>query len=244
MPADQGIERCREVFDRAQGDKKAMASAQFSQALLEAGLGRFEEAEELFSRARALLEEVALPVWIAGPLTQCLGWALLLQGDPAGAERELRAGHATLSAIGEVTLLSSVAGMLAEAIYAQGRDDEAQTLTSVSEELAGAEDVITHVLWRSVRAKVLARKGRIEDALLLARESATLVEATDSLLLRWHTMMSQAEVFAAAGRTADAQTALSAAIDAAERKQNLVGARLAREALDALYATRPQPRTT
>jgi hypothetical protein len=37
--------------------------------------------------------------------------------------------------------------------------------------------------------------------------------------------------------------ALQAAIDTAERTQNLVGARRAREALEAVYATRPQPRT-
>jgi tetratricopeptide (TPR) repeat protein len=233
MPAEQGIERCREVFARAQGDKKAMASALFSQALLEAGLGRFDEARELFGRARALLEEVALPVWIAGPLTQCLGWALLLEGDPAAAERELRAGHDTLAAIGEVTLLSSVAGMLAEAIHAQGRHDEAETFTSVSEELAGADDLYTHVLWRSVRAKVLARKGRLEEAVALAREAITLVQGTDSLHLRWHAFMSQAEVLRRAGRAQDADGAIRAAISAAEQKGNLVAARLGREALGA-----------
>jgi tetratricopeptide (TPR) repeat protein len=244
IPAEEGIRRCREVFERAQGDKKAMASALFSQGLLEAGVGRFAEARDLFGRARALLEEVALPVWIAGPLTQCLGWALLLEGDLVGAERELRRGHETLSAIGEVPLLSTVAGLLAEAIHAQGRYEEAEAFTRVSEELAGAEDVYTHVLWRSVRAKALARRGRLDEAMALARESVTLVQATDSLHLRWHALMSQAEVLGAAGRPAEARAALHEAIDAAERKQNLVGARLARAALEALYATRPQPRTT
>ena len=42
--------------------------------------------------ARALLEEVALPVWAAGPLAQEAGWIELLAGDPAAAERELRRG--------------------------------------------------------------------------------------------------------------------------------------------------------
>ena len=55
--------------------------------------------------------------------------------------------------------LSTVAGILAEAVYAQGRYDEAMRFTRISEELAGAEDVYSHVLWRSVRAKVLARRG-------------------------------------------------------------------------------------
>jgi class 3 adenylate cyclase/tetratricopeptide (TPR) repeat protein len=233
-PAQQGIMRCREVFDRAQGDKKAMSSALFHQAGFEAGLGHFDEARELFERARALLEEVALRVWMAGPLAQAAGWAALLEGDPATAERQLRRGYETLSAIGEVSLLSTVAGMLAEAIYAQGRYEEAEPLTRISEEAAGAEDVYTHVLWRSVRAKVLARGGEMTEALRLTRDSAALVETTDSLHLRWHTLMSEAEVLRLAGRIGEAEAALHEAVRAAELKGNLVGARLGREALKGL----------
>jgi class 3 adenylate cyclase/tetratricopeptide (TPR) repeat protein len=239
--SEQGIRRCREVFDQAQGDKKAMSSALFSQALLEAGLGHFEQASELFGRARALLEEVALPVWIAGPLTQCIGWAELLEGNPAAAERELRRGYETLTTIGEVTLLSTVAGMLAEAIYAQGRYQEAECFTQISEESAGAEDVYTHVLWRSVRAKVLAQQGKTSEALQLACESATLVEATDSLHLRWHTLMSQAEVLRLAGRIPEAEAPLHGAIDAAEQKGNIVAVRLSREALRGLLGPPGDP---
>jgi class 3 adenylate cyclase/tetratricopeptide (TPR) repeat protein len=233
-PAGQGIRRCREVYEQAQGDRKAMSSALFSQAGLEAGLGRFDDARELYGRARALLEEVALPVWTAGPLAQSVGWAELLEGRPAAAERELRRGYETLKAIGEVTLLSSVAGILAEAIHVQGRDEEAERFTEISEQSAGAEDVYTHVLWRSVRAKVFARRGRMADALRLADESVALVQATDCLPLRWHALMSQAEVLRLAGRATQAEAALQEAIAVAEQKGNLVGARLGREALQAL----------
>jgi class 3 adenylate cyclase/tetratricopeptide (TPR) repeat protein len=238
-PSEEGIRRCREVFDRAQGDRKAMATALFGQGGLEANLGRFDQARELFERSRALLEEVALPVWLAGGMTQAIGWALLLEGKPAAAEQELRRGCETLTEIGEVSLLSTVAGILAEAIYAQGRYDEAAHFTRISEESAGAEDVYSQLLWRSVRAKCLARQGKTTEALGLARESGTLVESTDSLDLRLHALMSHAEVFRAAGRTAEAETALRSAIRAAEQKQNLIGGRLAREALQALVAPSP-----
>jgi class 3 adenylate cyclase/tetratricopeptide (TPR) repeat protein len=240
-PAQDGIRRCREVFDRAQGDRKAMSTALFGQAGLEANLGRFDEATELFGRARALLEEVALPVWLAGGLAQALGWALLLEGKPAVAEEELRRSYETLTAIGEVSFLSTVAGILAEAIYAQGRYDEAAHFTRISEESAGAEDVYSQVLWRSVRAKCLARQGKTSEALGLARESVPLVESTDALDLRLHALMSRAEVFRIAGRTAEAETALREGIRAAEQKQNLVGARLARETLQALLDPSPAP---
>jgi tetratricopeptide (TPR) repeat protein len=235
-PAEQGIARCREVFEQAQGDRKAMASALFSQAFLEAGLGRFVAARELFGRARALLEEVALPVWMAGPLTQAVGLAELLAGNPDAAERELRAGYETLRAIGEVTLMSTVAGILADAICAQGRYEEAEQYTRVSEESAAVEDVYTQVLWRSVRAKVLAHQGDLAQALGLAREALDRDVSTDSAHLRWHTLMSAAEVLSLAGRSDEAKTALDEAVRVAEHKGNLVGARRAREALEDLPA--------
>jgi tetratricopeptide (TPR) repeat protein len=235
-PAEQGIARCREVFEQAQGDRKVMASALFSRAFLEAGLGRFVEARELFGRARALLEEVALPVWMAGPLTQAVGLAELLAGNPDAAERELRAGYETLRAIGEVTLMSTVAGILADAICAQGRYEEAEQYTRVSEESAAVEDVYTQVLWRSVRAKVLAHQGDLAQALGLAREALDRDVSTDSAHLRWHTLMSAAEVLSLAGRSDEAKTALDEAVRVAEHKGNLVGARRAREALEDLPA--------
>ena len=230
-PADEGIRRCRAIFDQAQGDRKAMSTALFCQAGLEADLGHFGQATELFQRARALLEEVALPVWLAGGLTQALGWALLFEGKPAVAERELRRGYESLTAIGEVTFLSTVAGILAEAIFAQGRYDEAEGFTRISEESAGAEDIYSQLLWRSVRAKCLARQGNTSDALGLLGECVPLIEATDSLDLRWQALMSRAEVLRLAGRDADAGTAVQQAIRAAEQKGNLVAARLSREAL-------------
>jgi class 3 adenylate cyclase/tetratricopeptide (TPR) repeat protein len=230
-PANDGIRRCRELFDLAQGDRKAMSTALFCQAGLEADIGHFDDATALFGRARALLEEVALPVWLAGGLTQALGWALLFEGKAAAAEHELRGGYETLMAIGEVTFLSTVAGILAEAIYAQDRYDEAESFTRISEESAGAEDVYSQLLWRSVRSKCLARQGKMSQALALASECVPLVEATDSLDLRWHALMSRAEVLRLAGQAEQAETAVHEAIHAAERKGNLVAARLSREAL-------------
>jgi ATP/maltotriose-dependent transcriptional regulator MalT len=128
-----------------------------------------------------MLEEVALPVWAAGALSQAVSRALLLEGEPGLAEQELRRGYETLQATGEVTFLSTVAGILAEAIYAQGRYDEADGFTRIGEESAGAEDMYSQVLWRSVRAKCLAREGHTTEALALARESVDLVESTDAL---------------------------------------------------------------
>jgi class 3 adenylate cyclase/tetratricopeptide (TPR) repeat protein len=230
-PAEEGIRRCRELFERAQGDTKAMSTALFAEGGMTASLGRFDEATELFGRSRALMEEVALLVWRAGALTQAVGWALLMDGRPADAEAELRSSYETLKEIGEVSFLSTVAAILAEAVLAQGRPDEAEELTRISEEAAGAEDVYSQVVWRSVRAKCMARRGATAEALDLAREAVTLVTGTDALDLQWHALMGQAEVLRLAGRVAEAEVALQQAAAVAERKGNVVAARLSREAL-------------
>jgi class 3 adenylate cyclase/tetratricopeptide (TPR) repeat protein len=240
-PAEEALRRCRETFAEAQGDRKAMSCALFSQAGLEALLGRFDEARELSARARALLEEVALPAWIAGPLAHTVGWTELLAQDPPAAERELRRAFEVLTMIGELAFLSTTAAILAEALYAQGRYDEAEHFTKVSEESAGAEDTYSQVLWRSSRAKVLARQGEVTDALRLIGEAAAIVESTDCLQLRWHTLMSQAETMRLAGRFEQARDALEAAIRVAERKQILVGVRMAREVLREIGDVRAAP---
>ena len=54
---------------------------------------------------------------------------------------------------------------------------------------------------------------------------------TAALDLHWHALLSQAEVLRLADRTADADGALHQATEIAERKGNLVAARLSRESL-------------
>jgi class 3 adenylate cyclase/tetratricopeptide (TPR) repeat protein len=226
-PAAEALERCQSVIERARGDKKVLSTALFVQAELKAGLGRFDEALELIARSKALLDELALTVWIAGPLTQFAGWVDLWRGDPAAAERQLRWGHEALSEIKEMAWLPTVDGILAEAIYAQGRLDEANDLAVMIAQSAGSEDVYSQLLWRGVRAKVLAVRGSVDDAERLARESVTLVDGTDFLHGHWYAWMTLGEVLQRAGRADEGQIAVSNAIKAAEEKGHLVRARLA-----------------
>ncbi|MGH2572037.1 MAG: ATP-binding protein [Actinomycetota bacterium] len=233
-PVREGLRRCQDLIERAQGDKKPISSGLFISAAFEAMLGNFEEARALIAQARALLEELALPVWIAGPLAQVTGWVELLGDDAGAAERELRAGYQTLSQIGEISWLSTTAAILAEALYGLGRYDEAVEYARISAESASMDDAYSQILWRSVRAKVLARRGQAEEAYQLARHAADLSEATDFLHLRSHTLMSLAEVLQAAGRVREAERAVSEALAVCEQKGSVVGARRAREALKQL----------
>ena len=185
-----------------------------------------------------MLEEVALSVWIAGPLTQLAGWAELLADEPAAAERELRRGQRTLEEIGEVSWLASVVGILAEAVYVQGRYEEAERLAELGEQSGGPGDLYALVLCRGVLAKILARRGD-RTALELAREAEAVVAEADFAHLHWWALMSRAEVLRLLGRPSEAANVLQHAAQVADGKGNVVGAHRARRMLQELTAGTP-----
>ena len=78
-PVNEGVQRCRSIVDRSEGDRKALSTALATWGAFEAMQGRFDEARELTGRARATLEEIALPVWLAGPISQLGGGRSCLQ---------------------------------------------------------------------------------------------------------------------------------------------------------------------
>jgi hypothetical protein len=95
----------------------------------------------------------------------------LIAGDPAAAERHLREGYEALRAMGERGLLSTITGRLAEAVYLQGRLDEAQQLTEEAQALAVNDDIDAQARWRATRAKLLAQRGQFPEARRLAAEA-------------------------------------------------------------------------
>jgi predicted ATPase/class 3 adenylate cyclase len=230
-PAGEALARCREIRERAEGDAKVAAATYAAEAALLAGLGSLAEARRAIADAKGLVEEAALTQWLGGPVSQLAGWVELLAGNPSAAERELRRGYEILTGIGELSWLSTLAAILAEAVYAQGRDAEAAELASASEDSAGAADAYSHALLRAVRAKVLARMGDRAAAEALAHEAVERADETDFLQLRWHTRMARAEVLHAAGRADAARADLLEAAELAGQKGCLVVVEQARAVL-------------
>jgi class 3 adenylate cyclase/tetratricopeptide (TPR) repeat protein len=213
----EGIDRCRSIVDRSGGDRKAMSTALATWGAFEAMRGHFDEARTLGERACATLTEVALPVWLAGPVSQLNGWSELLAGNPAAAERQLRSGLDTLREIGEFAWLSTVALILAEAVRVQGRLEESEELLEVGEGTAGSEDAYSQTMLRSVRAKIRAEQGTIPEAERLAREAVDIARETDFLFLQWFALSSLADVLTIAGDSA-AEAALAQASEIAAKK--------------------------
>ncbi len=161
----------------------------------------------------------------------------LLAGNAAAAERELRWGVDTLREIGEFAWLPTVAGILAEAVSAQGRDEEAEEVVTMGEETAGSDDAYSQGLLRSVRAKSLARRGQVEEAERLAREAVAVAEPTDFLFLQSLARTSLGEVLQLAGREEEAEAVLAEAVDLAEQKGYVVGAGRGRALIEGAAST-------
>lgn len=228
---DKAINRCNEILQRTSDDRKTMSTALFVQGKLEAMRGRFDEGRDLVARARAVLEEVASPVWMAGPLTQMAGWIELLAGDPAAAERYLKWGMETLTDIGELSWLSTVEAILAEALYAQGRFDEAEAFLRMSEANAGSEDVYSQTLLHSIGAKALVQKGSTEDARGLGQRAVAEAAGTDSPFLQALALTSLGKVLLLDGSPDEARDNLLEAVTVCERKGFATGAMAARRLL-------------
>jgi ATP/maltotriose-dependent transcriptional regulator MalT len=105
----------------------------------------------------------------------------LMAGDLEAAEQQLLWGYERLEQIGETEVRSTMAAVLAQVLYEQGRDDEAERFALTSDELAAADDVYSQLLWRAALAKVRARRDGAEDARPLAEEAVRLAASTDSL---------------------------------------------------------------
>jgi tetratricopeptide (TPR) repeat protein len=158
----------------------------------------------------------------------------LLRGDPIVAEGWFAQAVGFFREIGDLGHLSSYAPRLAEALYAQGRDDEALVLTEEAERVSIEGDTDAQVHWRRVRAKVLARRGQFDEGLRLATEAADVARDSDDLDKRGMTLMDLAEVLRLADRTHEAIAAAREASDIFERKGNVVMVRAAEELLRAL----------
>ncbi len=99
-------------------------------AHLRAMVGDFELARDDYRRGRAILEELGLR-FDASLISIDSGPVELLAGDPVAAEAELRKDYEALDAMGERNYISTIAGLLAEALYRQERFEVAAGVRQV-----------------------------------------------------------------------------------------------------------------
>jgi class 3 adenylate cyclase/tetratricopeptide (TPR) repeat protein len=224
VPIPEAIHRCEELIRDAGDNRAVRAVIQGSIACMEAMRSDLRRAWQLLDEVLAVLQEV-------GQMIGWMPWAIYhenvafiarLEGDYPRMEASLRniLDQATL-AEPSVMLASDVA-WLAEAVDEQGRHSEAGKLCAISERLATAGDLLSQLLWRRVRARALAREGRLKPALALSGAAVSLAEQTDALNEQADVWMDRAKVLQLAGLHPQAEEALLSAIDRYRRKGNVL----------------------
>jgi len=197
-----------------------MPWALLHEGFFHSGSGRFAEARECFRAGRQLAAELGNRVHEAG-CSMFIGELELHAGDPVAAERELRVGFDRLGELGESGFRSTMGTLLAEALVLQGQDAEAEDVLAMVDEFVLKDDADPQVRMRSVRARVLARRGELADAERLGREAVAIAAKTDYLVLHGKALLALADVLRTAGADEDAAAALREALSLFERKGHI-----------------------
>jgi tetratricopeptide (TPR) repeat protein len=221
----EAIDRCGEIRREVAPSPVAVAMTLHPLAALRAMVGEFDAARDLIREGNEILDELG---GLSSAVCHHEALVEMLAGRPAAAERRLRTGYRRLEEMGERALLATTAAMLARALNAQGRDDEADRFCEVSERTAAPEDLTTQIVWRGVRARIVARRGDPQRAEALARAAVDLSAPTDLLTIRADAFLDLADVLDAQGRVDEADAASAQAVALLEEKGCLASAERAR----------------
>jgi tetratricopeptide (TPR) repeat protein len=139
----------------------------------------------------------------------------------------------TRPSISSRTRNARVHGISAAAGNVEGRSPDAidrarRRLGGRAVRLGASDDVWTQMLWRQVRAKLLARRGEHAEAHRRAREAIAIAATTDYLDFQGDAYADLAEVLLLGGKADEAAATLEQALERYERKGNLVSAQRAR----------------
>jgi DNA-binding SARP family transcriptional activator len=176
LPVADAIARCERVLAGARDRPIVEAAALQALGVLRAMAGDVDVARQSIAVSRSIKREIGQELGAAASAIDD-GLVELLAGDFAAAEAAFRDGQAQLERLGEKGYFSTLTALLAKAVEAQGRPEEACELARASAAAAAPDDVASQVHWRAAEARALGTKE-------LAREAVALAEATDFTLLR------------------------------------------------------------
>ncbi len=204
IPADTAIARTELLLQDASGDAWAEADLLKPLCVLYAYVGRSADARTAIDRSQSIfagfgaklaLAESGIPAAMVG----------LIIGDPVAAEHYARDGYQAFRAMGNLGgLAADLAVLLADALYAQGRFDEARQM--IDEACAVPSPDTIGAPWLT-EAKLLARRGQFAVARRLVRQAEALLTPTSAPLKRADVLEAEAEVERLAGHPSSPQAA-------------------------------------
>jgi DNA-binding SARP family transcriptional activator/predicted ATPase/class 3 adenylate cyclase len=216
-PVDDAVRRCEEILERLADDVLSCAFTQTMLAVLEAMRGRFDEARTLWRDSQRRLHDVGRSV-SASSYTVYAAFIELMSDAPEDLGPELAETCASLQSIGDRSRLSTAAALYARLLYAQGRYDESERYAGISAEAAADDDLVSQVVMRATRGKLLARRGETARAEELVNGAVELAAQTDFLVAQADALRDRSEVLRILGRPRAAARDLERAISLYERK--------------------------
>jgi tetratricopeptide (TPR) repeat protein len=121
--------------------------------------------------------------------------------------------------------------LLAQALVAQERMDEAERYVALAAELADEDDTTSQALWRISRARIRASQDLPNEAVELADAAVALVAGTAAIDLQGDIHTGYGAVLLRQARVEDAVRHLDLALGFYERKGNLAAAEAVRAQL-------------
>ncbi|MDQ2982913.1 MAG: AAA family ATPase [Actinomycetota bacterium] len=237
MPVASALERIEDIGGRAEGARRLQLTLLRSRAILKAMQGDFAEARGLIAEATALAEEVGLSAPLAAGVLRGAGEIELAAADYAAAESVLRTACEALEGNRDWGHLASTVPLLGDALFAQGRGDEAARWVDLATRWAMDDDTEAQIGLLRVGAKLAAQRGELEVAERLAQAATERAARTDALGDHASAQADLAYVLAIAGRRDEAAAALEEALALYQRKGNLVMAERTRARLADLQRT-------
>ncbi len=233
-PVDDAVARVEELVRRTSSAPLLEAWAIQALGSLRAMEGRMDEARELMLTGWRTVRD-------AGHLVSAAGNAQRFQfierraGGPdveQRIEKVVREGLEVLERLDDRSFMPTVALDLAQCLVRQGRDDEARTYWELGRERSLPNDVVNFVYVDVIEGLMLAREGRIDDAIPLARRGLERAETTDFFNIRGlRAREPLAEILALAGSEIEAASVAADAIAIHQAKGDVAGAAAIRERL-------------
>jgi class 3 adenylate cyclase/tetratricopeptide (TPR) repeat protein len=229
LPAGDGLRHANELLDQGVAGM-AKAFALVVRGRYRGLQGDVEAGRADIEAGRALIREFGADFYVAGS-GQEHGQFEFDAGNWAAAEVVLRDAADRYAAMGGESLSSDAASLLALALLEQGRVDEADEQARLSERNSAVDDVSVQMEWRTVCARVAARRGDYVQGEALAREAVARAERTDFLEFNGYAFLALAEVLQLAGREEEARPWLEKGLRSFERKGSVFWTARARERL-------------
>jgi ATP/maltotriose-dependent transcriptional regulator MalT len=216
VPCEQGIRELSEEIDKVERlTTKLMLMV--TKGCLIGISGDPEEGRRLTAESREMIRQLGNEMTWAGS-GQAAAHIETLNGNHDSAIAILEVDCASFERLGEKSLYSTSAGLLAEILCRAGRFEDAERWALKGKELGLEDDALTQILWRSALAQVLAARGESAEAQRLISEAVDRAEASDMLTDQGSAHAAHARVLTLLGREDDARHAWERALECYARK--------------------------